>query len=136
LTGIPEKNKNVIRPLLKFSREEIVKYAEENQLKWREDSSNKNNKYLRNKLRLEVIPKLKESNNQLLQNFSHTQHHLQDSLLLIEDYTALLYSLIVKETDNGYQLNIKKILQVPNTKAVLYALLHPFQFTEWNDVYS
>src|SRR5690606_14764266 len=44
--------------------------------------------------------------------------------------------LIVKEAGSGYRLNIKKLLQIPNTKAVLYALLHPFGFTEWNDVYS
>lgn len=136
LTGIPKKNKNIIRPLLLFSREEIIKYAEENQIKWREDSSNKSNKYLRNKLRLEVIPKLKETNDQLLQNFSDTQRHLKDTQMLVEDYMALLFSLIVKKTDNGYRLNIKKLLQLPNTKAVLYELLHPFGFSEWNDVYS
>jgi tRNA(Ile)-lysidine synthase TilS/MesJ len=45
-----------------FSREEIANYANENDIKWREDSSNASDKYLRNKIRHDLVPLLKELN--------------------------------------------------------------------------
>lgn len=68
LTGIPPQNGNIVRPLLAFSRNEIEAFAQENKLKWREDSSNASDKYLRNKLRHDVIPILKELNPSLLES--------------------------------------------------------------------
>jgi len=59
LTGIPAINEKTIRPLLLFSREEIEKYANENQIIWREDSSNASDNYLRNKIRHHLVPVLK-----------------------------------------------------------------------------
>ncbi len=61
LTGIPVVNNKVVRPLLCFGRGEIVKYAKKSKLYWREDSSNSEVDYLRNKLRIETIPKYKEA---------------------------------------------------------------------------
>ncbi len=135
LTGIPEINGKIIRPLLPFSREEILHYANENGITWREDSSNASTKYLRNKIRLEVIPKLKEENVQILQNFKNTRNHLKDSQALIEDYMGLVYKLAIEEITDGYSINIEKLKSLPNTKALVYELLHPFNFKEWGDVY-
>jgi len=56
LLGIPEINDNIVRPLLPFKREDIEKFAKQKKLKWKEDSSNSSTKYLRNKLRHDVIP--------------------------------------------------------------------------------
>ena len=134
LAGIPKKNNKIIRPLLNFSREEILKYAEENNLKWREDSSNLKTDYLRNKLRLEVLPQFKETNEALLKNFQKTQRNIQASQNLIEDYSALVYNLVVSEAVDSYKINIPKIKELPHTDALLYELLNGFGFTEWEDV--
>ena len=134
LAGIPKRNNKIIRPLLDFSREEILKYAEENNLKWREDSSNLKTDYLRNKLRLEVLPQFKETNEALLKNFQKTQRNIQASQNLIEDYTALVYNLVVSEAVDSYNINIPKIKELPHTDALLYELLNGFGFTEWEDV--
>lgn len=134
LTGIPSVNGNVIRPLLAFSREEILDYATENNLKWREDSSNQKADYLRNKLRLEVLPVYKETNDSLLSNFKKTQKNLQSSKNLIEDYMALIYNLVVSEDLDYYRINIQKLKELPNTEGLLYELLNGFGFTEWDDV--
>lgn len=134
LKGIPKKNQNIIRPLLILTKEEILDYAERTKLKWREDLSNQKPDYLRNKLRLEVIPQFKETNKSLLNNFQITRRNLQSSQALIEDYMALVYNLVVSETFNGYKLDIQKIKELPNSKALLYELLNGFGFTEWDDV--
>lgn len=136
LTGIPKKNNKIIRPLLDFSREEILEYAEMNKLKWREDSSNKKTDYLRNKLRLEVLPNYKETNENLLKNFQKTQQNLKASHNLIEDYMSLIYKLVVSESDNSYKFNIKKLKELPHTNDLLYELLKGFGFTEWRDVFN
>ncbi len=134
LTGIPEINNKIIRPLLSFSREEILKYAKENTINWREDSSNVKTDYLRNKLRLEVIPKYKEATEGFLQNFQSTQNHLQESQLLVNDYMQLIKTLVVYQTKEGTHFNIKKLKELPNTKALLYELLSPYAFTAWEDI--
>ena len=131
LMGIPAINKTVIRPLLPFSRSEIVASAKENKLQWREDSSNASTDYLRNKLRHEVIPNYKNATEGVLQNVRKTQKFLKDSQNLIEDYMALVYKLTVTENFDGYALHINKLQELPNTEAILYQLLHPFGFTDW-----
>lgn len=62
LTGIPKVNGHIIRPLLPFSREEILQYASEHDLQWREDSSNATTKYERNKIRHLLFPVLEQIN--------------------------------------------------------------------------
>ncbi|SHI77278.1 tRNA(Ile)-lysidine synthase [Mesonia phycicola] len=134
LTGIPEVNGKIIRPLLPFTRAQILQYAQKKQIKWREDSSNASDKYLRNKIRHHITPVLEEENENLLQNFYKTQQYLKDTANLLEDYTTLLFSKLVKEINGDYYLNVTNLKNTPNTKAVIYQLLHPFGFTAWEDV--
>ena len=136
LTGIPEVNENVVRPLLKFNRQEILEYAFDKNIQWREDSSNKSTDYLRNKLRLEVLPKYKGVGNTVLQNFQQTQNHLQDSESLVKDYLVLIQALVVTNTEEGLQFNIEKLTELSNTKALLYELFSPYGFTSWKDVFG
>tara|TARA_R100000935_G_scaffold58415_2_gene95384 strand:- start:62564 stop:63883 length:1320 start_codon:yes stop_codon:yes gene_type:complete len=136
LTGIPKQNEKVVRPLLNFSREDILKFAKSNNLYWREDSSNAKTDYVRNKLRIGVLPQFKEVSEKTLQNFRKTQEYLQASQALVEDYMALVYNLVVAEIAGGYSINVAKISELPNTEALLYELLHPFGFTEWDNVFN
>ncbi len=77
LRGIKSKNKNVIRPLLSTSKERIEKFASDNHIPFRQDSSNQSTKYARNKIRHEIIPLFKSLNPGLtatfLQNFQNLQ---------------------------------------------------------------
>ncbi|WP_191860846.1 tRNA lysidine(34) synthetase TilS [Hanstruepera ponticola] len=136
LTGIPETNDHIVRPLLPFSREMILEYAESNNLVWREDSSNASTKYFRNKLRHDVIPILKELNPQLLQSFDKTQNHLQDSQNIIADAITRIQKKVVAIEGDNILVDIKKILKLSSPKAYLYELLKDFGFTEWDDVYK
>ncbi len=136
LLGIPAESQFVVRPLLPFSREAILAYAKKNKIPWREDQSNQTTAYLRNKLRLEVIPTWKKQVPQLLQQLQKTLHHLHQSQQLIDDYSALLYSYLVEETPDGIQVDIPKLKKLPHNQAVLYELIHPFGFTAWEDIYG
>lgn len=136
LTGIPQVNEFVVRPLLPFSRAHIENYAREHQLQWREDSSNASTKYFRNKVRLEVIPKLLELNPQLLESFENTRRHLQQSSKLIEDYVSVIFPKVAKQEAYGYSFKVKLLRTLSNPKAVMYELFKTFGFTEWDDVHG
>ena len=62
LCGMKSRNRNIIRPLLEISRQEIDSYLVQRSISYRDDSSNLDVKYLRNKIRHQLIPFLKEMN--------------------------------------------------------------------------
>ncbi|WP_412561100.1 tRNA lysidine(34) synthetase TilS [Winogradskyella sp. MIT101101] len=135
LTGIPMKNENIVRPMLPFSRQEIEAYAKENQIKWREDSSNSSRKYLRNKLRHEVVPILRDINPQLLDSFQNTLNHLKDTTdIVAESVDAVANKAIVSLDEDDVFFKVSEFKNLKNPKAYLFELLNEFGFTEWNDV--
>lgn len=134
LTGIPEQNEQILRPLLAFSRKEIRAYAEKERISWREDSSNASTKYERNKIRHQVIPIFEDENPNLLNSFRKTQQHLQDTSDLLQEYTAVLFNEIVQEIGGSLHFDIQKIQEKSNPKAVLYQLLKAYEFTAWKDI--
>lgn len=75
LKGMQPVNGHIIRPLLDVPRAEIQQYAEEHQLQWREDHTNAETLYLRNKIRHELLPVVdsisKEGRASILKSISH-----------------------------------------------------------------
>jgi tRNA(Ile)-lysidine synthase len=136
LTGIPEINGNIVRPLLQFSREEILHFAKENNISWREDQSNASTKYLRNKIRHKILPVLKDINPSILTSFSKTLENLQESAQIIADRIENT-TLQTRIEENGvFKFKISQILQLSNPKAYLFQFLKAYNFTEFKDVYS
>jgi len=86
LTGIKKLNDLIVRPLLVFSKKEILNYAKANNIKWREDSTNKNNNYQRNQIRNEIIPLLKKLHPNFLVQSNKTMTFLKESSLIIDNY--------------------------------------------------
>ncbi|XCI75481.1 MAG: tRNA lysidine(34) synthetase TilS [Flavobacteriales bacterium] len=84
LLGIRPKQGRIIRPLLAFTRADILGYALAQQIVWREDISNQEDKYLRNCLRHRLIPILRDLSPDFHEAFRKTTTHLADEDLLIE----------------------------------------------------
>ncbi len=137
LTGIPPVNGHYLRPLLPFSRNELVTYAKANQIDWREDSSNRQTKYLRNKLRHDVIPILKEINPAILANFKKTVRYLHDSATMINDTVKKIQKELFEyssEDQSVIKISIAKLQALGDTQVYLHALFKEFGFTAWKDV--
>ena len=135
LTGIPEINDNIVRPLLPFSRQTMETYALANELKWRNDSSNASTKYLRNKLRHDVIPVLKDINKNLLQNFQTTLDNLNDTADIVEEsLNAVLKRAIISIDNSEIRFKVAEFKKLNNPKAYLHEFLKDYGFSEWNDV--
>jgi tRNA(Ile)-lysidine synthase len=136
LTGIPSQNDKIIRPLLVFSREEIENFANENNISWREDSSNSSDKYLRNKIRHQIVPILKELNPSFLDSFQKTIQNLNQAQSLVDDASRIVYRKVVKEDENQKIIDLNELLQLSNYQAYLYQWLSPFGFSAWQDIYD
>ncbi len=63
---VPFQRPNILRPLINKTKPELEKYAKDNQLEWREDSTNSDDAYLRNHVRHNIMPKLVTSRSKLL----------------------------------------------------------------------
>ena len=134
-TGIPPINKNIVRPLLIFSREDIEEYATTNKITWREDESNATTKYIRNKIRHQVVPVLKEINPTLLNSFQKTTDNLKGSQQIINDaLSEVKKKVLITEKNEVLKFDVSEILSLSNPKAYLFELLKPYHFTAWNDV--
>ncbi|WP_196889665.1 tRNA lysidine(34) synthetase TilS [Aureivirga sp. CE67] len=136
LTGIPEINGNIVRPLLPFTREEIESFAKENEIIWREDHSNASTKYFRNKIRHKVVPILKELNSNFMDSFQNTLEHLNNSNAIIQNEISQLKEELFVSQEDYIKIEIKKILELKNPKAYLYYLLQEYGFTSWTDIYE
>ena len=136
LTGIPEQNDKIVRPLLIFSRNEIETFAKENNIAWREDSSNASDKYLRNKLRHDLLPILKELNPSLLSSFENTIKNLKQSQSLVDDASKMVYEKVASEQENQIVFDLDLLLKSQNHQAYLFSWLSDFGFTDWDSVYD
>lgn len=135
LLGIPDNQNQIIRPLLPFTREQILQYAQENKVNWREDSSNKTNKYLRNKLRNQVIPLIKEEKAQFSEQFLQTITHLQSTARMVNDALDIFCKDVIDNRDGVYYISIDKMLKYSNFRDYLYHFLADFGFRSWKDIY-
>jgi len=135
LTGIPMIKNNIVRPLLSFSRAQIETFAKKENILWREDASNASRKYLRNKLRHEVVPILKEINPQLLDSFQNTLVNLNDTADIVEESLDAFSKRAIQSIDKfGITYKISEFKKVHNPKAYLYEIFKGYGFTEWNDI--
>lgn len=136
LSGIPPNTNGIIRPLLPFSRAEIMEYAREQGITWREDSSNEETKYLRNKIRHELVPVLKELHPSFLDNFKKTEEYLSDSAKLLSDYSKELKEKLFVPYHQGYKIAISSLVDLNPLQGYLYELFKEYGFHSWKDMES
>ena len=84
LGGISPVNGNIIRPILTVTRQEVLAFLQEYSLTFVEDSSNKTDDFLRNRLRHRVLPLLKEENPRLAESLSEMAMELREDASALE----------------------------------------------------
>ena len=104
---LKKKNNYILRPILNFYREEIENYAKENNLEYREDASNKKNKYARNKIRNLIIPMLETINKKS-----------KDNIIKFSKRAYLENKFLRKKINNIYKKNLinKNSINMENIK--------------------
>ena len=135
-TGIPEKTEKIRRPLLPFSKEDIHNYATNQQINWREDLSNADNKYLRNRIRNELVPILKEINPSFLDSFNTTLNNLQGSKEIVNDRMDQVLENTIDRNEDGSVLafKIKALLKLATSPSYFFELFNPYGFSQTQDI--
>lgn len=129
LHGIRVKNGHIIRPLLFVDKETIFDYVVENQVIWREDSSNESNKYQRNLIRNEVVPLLKQINTNLENTMQHTVERIAAVEDIFEQEIEMLRKQITWSDAQAVFVNYKAIQTLSQPVIKLSELLKPYHFT-------
>jgi tRNA(Ile)-lysidine synthase len=128
LTGIRPVSGKIIRPILFLSREEIRSYAESMDIQWREDSSNPSDKYLRNRIRHVLLPRI----NKTLPGFSEavikTMAQLKDSKDLLENIAGQFIHEAVRTSGERVEIDKNKIRQLPSARILLFTVLQKYGF--------
>ncbi len=104
LMSIPPVRDNVIRPLISCTREEIESFCKENSIDYVTDSTNSQTVYTRNRIRLNIIPELKQIN----PSFEQSVSRLIESVSEDNDYfRAIVADVIAKaKLDDGYDASV------------------------------
>lgn len=129
LHGIFPQKGYLIRPLLFATREEIADYANQNNLTWREDSSNESDKYRRNFIRHRVIPLLKELNPAFDETMNHTAGKMRAIEEIAHQTIAQKARKTVRKTDQDFRIHIDQLQTLSNPEMFLFHWIAPFGFS-------
>ncbi|MFN0189426.1 MAG: tRNA lysidine(34) synthetase TilS [Bacteroidia bacterium] len=128
LRGIPSQNKKTVRPLLSFSKEEILTYATENNIEWREDESNASSDYQRNYIRHHVIPNLKELNPSIQENLVRLGNRIEEMNFLVDEYSKSILEPCIQRHRDFVEINFSSFLQHPSKNYLIWLALKEFGF--------
>ena len=124
LTGISAKNGDILRPLLCVGRKEILAYLEEKGQDYVTDSTNLVDDVVRNKIRLNIIPMLKEINPAASKNIAQAARHLEEA-------NKMLSSIAIcgeKSEDGTIRVAVQEIESAASAEYALYSSLSPYGF--------
>jgi len=124
LQGIPEKQHNIVRPLLFATKEAIKQYAEKENIPFREDSSNQEIKYKRNFIRHQIIPELKKLNTILEETLNTSIHYFKQSSQIVTQFCKSKFNDICEEDNDYLKINIALLLLEPQKETLLFEWLH------------
>lgn len=125
LTGIPHKNGKVIRPLLTVSRNEIMKLLSEENINYVTDHTNLEDNYLRNNIRLNLLPLMEKINPSVRKSIEATYLNLQEVEKVYDTYINETLSLVLRDN----VINIEELKQTNSPQSVLFEILSPLGFT-------
>ena len=127
--GILPKRGNIVRPLLFLSRQQIDQIIEESNFPFVEDSSNQSSKYARNKIRLQIIPQLREINPNLEETFVQNIHRFAETEVLLQNVVAETRKRLFKEELAHIRITVEDVEDLHPQQLLFFELLKPFHFS-------
>lgn len=140
LLGIPEQRGAFLRPLLRYTKEEIITYAIKNKIAFREDDSNQEDKYRRNFIRHHLVPPFKQLNENWSGTLERTIQQLKGAAKM-HTWAILEWSKYIAEPldrDMVLHWNKQKLSECPSPFALLVHELVPLGFntSQINEILS
>lgn len=131
LQGIMPKSgtgNRLVRPLLFAKKEELIEYAAENKLPFREDSSNSSDKYTRNYFRNKLIPSLQEVYPSVEDNLLDNINRFRNIGTLYRLSVKNLKKKLVITKGNEQHIPVLKLLKTPALHAIVYEIIQDYGF--------
>ena len=124
----------IIRPFLDISKDDIKKYQMDNNLKYYYDESNSCKEYTRNRIRLDVIPKLFEESNDLINKFKDFRKTIFEASLIINSVRDKFIKDHCEKNEKQIIVDRKEYLLLNDflKEEVLFELLKPYKLSKVN----
>lgn len=119
-----KKNYYIIRPFLKYTKQDLIKYNIQNNIKYYVDKSNEDTTYTRNRYRHNILPLLKEENPNIHEQFLKYSNTLLEYNTYIEEQILSIYNLIIK--NNTLNIELFKTHHPFLQKNILYKYLNNY----------
>jgi tRNA(Ile)-lysidine synthase len=126
LSGMRIVNNRIIRPLLFATRQDIIDYSARHHIRYREDKSNADTRYTRNKIRHLVIPVLKEINPSIEATLNETAERFTGINEIVTAYILNLRGRICEQSDESVIFNISVLREHLHNTAIVYELFKPY----------
>lgn len=134
LTGIPQRNNRILRPLLPFTKETITEFALKEDISWRNDRSNEDTSYFRNKIRHELLPQFTELHPAFLENFRKSIGLLRGSHEMLTEYVTERRKQLELKEGNQTKYPIAGLLDLHPVEAWCYHIFCEYGFTDWESI--
>ena len=128
LTGIPEQNGRILRPLLPFHKSEIIAYAQAHKIPWREDRSNQSDDYQRNAIRHHVIPELVKLHPKALENTTKTIDFTKEAAKVIQQQNEQLKKQLFLKEKETIRISISSVKALQPFSFWIHQLFTPYGF--------
>ncbi|PIE88400.1 MAG: tRNA lysidine(34) synthetase TilS [Bacteroidetes bacterium] len=129
LHGIRPLTGKVLRPLLFATRSEILSYVEAHAIPYREDRSNASIKYLRNRIRHEVLPRMEAIEPNFSRKVNRTVSFLRKSEMIVNQCIEEAERVAVRKENDKIVINIRALWHYEPTDYYLYHFVRPYGFT-------
>lgn len=136
LRGMLAKHDNIVRPLLFASKKELLEYAKEKKLSWREDVSNASDKYSRNYFRNAIIPMVYKIYPEVEANLAHNISRFAEAEELYTQAVVLYKQKLLEFRNGEVHIPILKLKKVSPLHTILFEVIKDYGFTshQVNDV--
>ena len=124
----------LVRPLLTVGKQDLIQYASDHSIPYREDSSNSSLKYQRNKLRNVVLPEALKMQPALSENITGFADRMRDLEAILNGRVSALKNRVVREKDEWIEIDSEPIQTSEAPSTLWHELLRPYGFTALQDI--
>lgn len=128
--GILPKKDKVIRPLLFCNRKEIEHFARQNNIQYREDSSNASDKYMRNYIRHHILGEFHHLNKDFSNTLDKSIRRLRNVETVFKDTVYNTIHSMLDLQGEKIIIDVEELKKVPNLETYLYEFLGLYNFNE------
>ena len=128
LLGITSSSQKIFRPLLNILKIDILDYAQQNSVDFREDSSNSSKDYQRNMIRNSVLPSFNEFDDNVMLKFKTTINNLQSTKIFVDEIMKETKNQLFVNNTDSIIVNIEMLMDKKPLEFYIHNLFHEFGF--------